>query len=55
MAQNLGLRTVVIPEVLVRRRIHHWNATGRARLPQDYVRAAKLILDQRRKIKPPQP
>jgi glycosyltransferase involved in cell wall biosynthesis len=55
MAQNVGLRTVVIPEVLVRRRIHHWNSTGQARPPQDYVRAAKLILDQRRKIKPPQP
>jgi glycosyltransferase involved in cell wall biosynthesis len=53
IAQSQGLRTTVIPDVLVQRRIHLSNSTGQQRPLQDYVRAAKLVLDQRRKAQPP--
>jgi hypothetical protein len=51
IAQSRGLRTTIIPDLLVRRRVHLANSTGQSR-PQDYVRAAKMILDQRRKAQP---
>lgn len=49
IAQSLGLRSAVIPEVLVQRRLHLSNSTSQLRQLDGYVRAAKLILDQRRK------
>ena len=52
IAQSRGLRTTIIPDLLVRRRVHLANSTGQSHRPQDYVRAAKMILDQRRKAQP---
>lgn len=43
-----GLRSDVIPESLVCRRVHLTNSTRVASNPHDLLRAAKMVLDQRR-------
>jgi glycosyltransferase involved in cell wall biosynthesis len=44
-ALSLGLRTEVIPEVLLRRRVHMANSTRRDTQHGDLLRAAKMVLD----------
>ena len=50
-ARELGLRDFVVPEVLVRRRIHATNTTRGGISTAGYPLAAKWLLDQRRKAK----
>ncbi len=53
MAQAAGLEFVVLPEVLVRRRIHERNSTRRPRSDMTaYLKAAKIVLDFRRRVRP---
>jgi glycosyltransferase involved in cell wall biosynthesis len=51
MALSGGLRSDVIPEALVYRRIHLANSTRVAANPRDLLRAAKMVLDHRRSDK----
>jgi glycosyltransferase involved in cell wall biosynthesis len=48
LALSMGIRSEVIPEALVRRRVHLSNSTRLAAHPGDLLRAAKMVLDQRR-------
>lgn len=45
MALSKGLRSGVIPEALVNRRVHLTNSTRLASNPRDLLRAAKMVLD----------
>lgn len=48
-AQALGLEAHLLPEVLVKRRLHTKNSTGQDdRLKMDYIRVLKTGLDRRR-------
>ena len=48
-ARELGVRDYVVPEVLVRRRIHAHNTTRGGAAMAGYPLAAKWLLDQRRR------
>ena len=48
MALSMGLRSEVIPEVLLYRRVHLTNSTRLASNPRDLLRAAKMVLDHQR-------
>ena len=49
LAQTAGLKSHLIPEVLVKRRIHLTNMSRRTRDEQaGYLKAAKIVLDARR-------
>jgi glycosyltransferase involved in cell wall biosynthesis len=48
LAMSLGIRSEVIPEVLVLRRVHRANSTRVDAHPGDLLRAAKMVLDHRR-------
>jgi len=48
-ARELGMRELVVPEILVRRRIHAHNMTRTANSTAGYTLAVKWLLDQRRK------
>ena len=50
IAQSVGLRSAVIPETLVYRRVHLSNSTRVASNPGDLLKAAKMVLDRRRGI-----
>lgn len=51
-AVELGLRVVVVPQVVTRRRIHRTNQTVfDPALKMEYPRVLKTLLDRRRKIK----
>jgi glycosyltransferase involved in cell wall biosynthesis len=50
-ARELGLRELVVPEVLVRRRIHSRNTTRGAGAMAGYPMAAKWLMDRRREAK----
>jgi glycosyltransferase involved in cell wall biosynthesis len=47
-AQSLGLQTFVIPEILVRRRVHARNTSRGVNVATGYVQAAKWLMDRRR-------
>lgn len=47
-AQRAGLSSVVLPDLIFRRRLHRSNS-GRRKTGQDYARTVKSILDARRK------
>lgn len=53
-ANDAGIRSVVLPDVLLRRRLHETNI-GRTKkgMRQDYVRALKAALDRRRQQQEP--
>jgi len=48
MALAMGIRSEVIPEALVYRRVHLANSTRLEANPGDLLRAAKMVLDRRR-------
>ncbi len=48
IADSMGLKCCVIPEVFLRRRIHLNNSTRLASRPADLLRAAKIVLDAKR-------
>lgn len=48
LAQDLGLHSVVVPEVLVRRRIHAGNSTRDRSQVAGYTLAVKALLERRR-------
>jgi glycosyltransferase involved in cell wall biosynthesis len=48
LALSMGLRSDVIPEALVRRRVHLTNSTRLAPHPGDLLRAARMVLDHKR-------
>lgn len=48
VAQNAGLQSSMISDVLVKRRIHLQNTTRRLEDRHAYIQAAKLVLDSRR-------
>jgi hypothetical protein len=48
-ARELGMKECVVPEVLVRRRVHARNTTRMAGRLQAYPAAAKWLIDRRRK------
>ncbi len=51
-AKDLGLSSLMLPDILVRRRIHHTNTTSIAVTDRgDYARLIKSILDHRRSRK----
>jgi glycosyltransferase involved in cell wall biosynthesis len=50
-ARELGLRELVVPEVLVRRRVHSRNTTRGAGTMAGYPMAAKWLMDRRREAK----
>jgi hypothetical protein len=50
-ARELGLKEFVVPEVLVRRRIHAANTTRGGLSTAGYPLAAKWLLDKRRQAK----
>ncbi|MCJ7626508.1 MAG: glycosyltransferase [Anaerolineaceae bacterium] len=48
-AKNLGLKSLMLPDVLVKRRLHKRNMTGQdTNTKMDYVRIIKANLDRRR-------
>lgn len=47
-AQWLGVQTSVLPDILVRRRVHASNTTRAEGLGKGYVQAAKWLMDRRR-------
>lgn len=47
-AQSLGFRTLVLPDVLVRRRVHAHNTSRGVNAARGYVQAAKWLMDRRR-------
>ena len=48
-ANDAGIRSVVLPDVLLRRRLHETNiGTMKKNMRQDYARALKAALDRRR-------
>jgi glycosyltransferase involved in cell wall biosynthesis len=47
-AQSLGLQPFVIPEILVRRRVHARNTSRGINFATGYVQAAKWLMDRRR-------
>jgi len=51
MALSMGLRSGVIPETLIYRRVHLANSTRLAPNPRDLLQAAKMVLDHRRGTK----
>jgi hypothetical protein len=51
MALSKGLRSGVIPETLIYRRVHLANSTRLAPNPRDLLQAAKMVLDHRRGTK----
>ena len=54
-AEDLGVRFVTIPDVVLRRRLHRSNhGVVRRDARQDYVRVVKAALDRRRATAPPQ-
>lgn len=52
-ARELAMRELVVPEILVRRRIHAHNTTRAANSTAGYTLAIKWLLDQRRKRENP--
>ncbi len=48
LAKSMGLRELVVPDVLVRRRIHAHNTTRSMSTIAGYTAAAKWLLDRRR-------
>jgi hypothetical protein len=48
LAQTAGLKSHLIPELLVARRIHLGNSTRRHQDRGGYAAAAKMVLDSRR-------
>jgi len=48
VALTMGLRSDVIPEMLLRRRVHLSNSTRVATHPADLLRAAKMVLDRKK-------
>jgi glycosyltransferase involved in cell wall biosynthesis len=51
-AQDADISTMVLPEILCRRRLHRNNlGRRRAELGVDYARALKRVLDRRRQVK----
>jgi glycosyltransferase involved in cell wall biosynthesis len=51
LALSMGMRSEVIPEALVLRRVHLTNSTRLEGHPGDLLRAAKMVLDHRRNSK----
>jgi glycosyltransferase involved in cell wall biosynthesis len=51
LAQSMGVRSEVIPETLLRRRVHLANSTRLQPRPGDLLRAAKMVLDRQRSSK----
>jgi glycosyltransferase involved in cell wall biosynthesis len=50
-AEHLGVRTVTIDQVVLRRRLHHWNhGVTRRDTRQDYLQVVKAALDRRRAL-----
>jgi glycosyltransferase involved in cell wall biosynthesis len=47
MALSMGLRSEVIPEALLRRRVHLANSTRLQARPADLLRAAKMVLERK--------
>lgn len=47
-AQWLGVQTSVLPDILVRRRVHACNTTRAAGSAKGYIQAAKWLMDRRR-------
>lgn len=52
LAQHRGLRTAVLPDVLVKRRVHATNTTRSPESRLAYALAAKWLLDQKRGSNP---
>ncbi len=50
-AQSLGFQTFVLPDVLVRRRVHAHNTSRGVSAASGYVQAAKWLMDQRRQAR----
>jgi glycosyltransferase involved in cell wall biosynthesis len=48
LALSMGIRSEVIPEALVRRRVHLTNSTRLAPRPGDLLRAASMVLERKR-------
>jgi glycosyltransferase involved in cell wall biosynthesis len=48
VAGSIGLRSYVIPEVFLHRRVHLTNSTRMQSRPADLLRAAKMVLDAKR-------
>jgi len=48
LIQTAGLQGRMIPDVLVRRRLHLQNTTRQRKLQSGYLQAAKLVLDSKR-------
>jgi len=49
MALSMGMRSDVIPEALLLRRVHLTNSTRQAAHPADLLRAAKMVLDRKKR------
>ena len=48
MALSMGLQSDVVPEALLRRRVHLTNSTRLEAHPADLLRAAKMVLDRKK-------
>jgi glycosyltransferase involved in cell wall biosynthesis len=48
LALSLGLRSEVIPETLLRRRVHLTNSTRLEARPADLLRAARMVLESKK-------
>jgi glycosyltransferase involved in cell wall biosynthesis len=50
-AEHVGVKAVTIPQVVLRRRLHHWNhGVTRRETRQDYLQVVKAALDRRRSL-----
>jgi glycosyltransferase involved in cell wall biosynthesis len=51
LALSMGIRSHIIPEPLLRRRVHLSNSTRLQSHPSDLLRAAKIVLDSKKQSK----